>query len=232
MPGDQKPPRTTRAQPGSSPSRIRFFPSSDPAFTPESRRFLDVFAGERTRRRRGHSPPKPSSTRLPAVFPLHHATPPPLATTIIVPFSLSLEFLLPLSVNFLLPVLAPPSLLLSTTRPSFPTPLPSGWGRGVGKLGPAPEPRWRLSWRVGQGQASPGLRPAQGAYSGAEQGAFEGAEATWHLVRHPKSGRLVGAYWLPSRPACRRSRLTSALTLTVSDDRSWRMVCRASQRHR
>ncbi len=57
---------------------------------------------------------------------------------------------LPLSVNLLLPALAPPLLLLSTTGPSFPTPLPSGCGRGVGKLGPVPEPRSRLACRWGK----------------------------------------------------------------------------------
>jgi hypothetical protein len=157
-----------------------------------------------------HQPPPP--TRQQRLFT---TTPPSsiLNTTTITsqPSSPSLQIQLPLSVN-LLPALASLHIFHFHYLSQFPDPSTSRCGRGVGKLGPAPESRSRLACRVGQGQASPGLRPAQGAYSGAEHGAFEGAEARWHLVRHPKSGCLTGAYWRPRRAVCRRSRLTSALT--------------------
>jgi hypothetical protein len=98
--------------------------------------------------------PRPNHVTLTTTLPNLNNT-----TTITPPFlffSLSSRFHLPLSVNFLLPVLAcPPLLLFSTTGLSFPTPLPSGCGRGVGKLGPAPNldhdspPGWGKDRRFG-----------------------------------------------------------------------------------
>ncbi len=94
----------------------------------------------------------------------------------------------PLFVNISLPVLAPPPTSFSHYWSQFPDPSTSGCGRGVGKLGPAPEPRSRLACRVGQGQLFPRLGPAQGANSGAEPGANEGAEAIWHLFGTQSQG--------------------------------------------
>jgi hypothetical protein len=137
------------------------------------------------------SPPRAATLINPVPAASTHPTPYPNLTQL--SFSLS-SFPSSLSVNlsFLLS-LPHPLLLLSTTGPSFPTPLPIGRGRGVGKLGPAPVPRSLLACWVGQGQAFPRVGSLQGAGSGAEQGAFAGADATWHSSRHPSSGCLPGA---------------------------------------
>ncbi len=122
--------------------------------------------------------PSPRTTTSSTPYPLrpHHLiyNLPTTSTNLNTPltafsFSLSSQFLFPLSVNVFLPVLAPPPSSPSTSGPSFQTPLPSRRGRGVGNLGPPQEPRSRLA--CGWGKAR---HPRELSHSGCRLGCQPG----------------------------------------------------------
>ena len=194
-------PSTTR----SPVSRLLVADASAPP-SPASRRPSPI-----SRRPRDRGPPSPISRRSrhccpslePALnrlthLPTHFTTlnPPSLHPS----FSLSPRFLCPLSVN--LPLLSLPHPLSPFHFWSqFPDPSTQWSGERGRETGTPPDARSAFADCVRQGQQSPGLRPAQGAYSGAEQGAYEGADPTRHLIRHPSQG----AECLPSALLAKRA---------------------------